>query len=98
MHAIDRLRYVGMMEGISFLILVGVAMPLKYAFHYPAAVKYVGWAHGVLFILFCVVLLHTTFALRLRPRTYIAAFIASLIPFGPFLIDRSLRGLKSTSK
>eukprot|EP01031_Cornospumella_fuschlensis_P007196 gene7196-8921_t len=44
-------RRIAFMEGVSFLLLLGIAMPLKYFAGLPAAVKYVGWAHGLLFIL-----------------------------------------------
>ena len=54
--ALERLRLVAKIEGVSFLILLGVAMPLKYAAGLPIAVKIVGWAHGVLFILFVLAL------------------------------------------
>jgi integral membrane protein len=43
-------------EGISFLILLLIAMPLKYTFQITEPVKYVGWAHGVLFVLYCILL------------------------------------------
>jgi integral membrane protein len=90
-HPIGRLRAVGMMEGVSFLLLLGVAMPLKYVFGYPMAVKLVGWAHGGLFILFCVALFlamrHASWPLTRAAQLLIAA----LLPFGPFVVDRGLR-------
>ena len=46
------LRKAGIAEGISFLVLLGIAMPLKYLFDQPMAVTIVGWAHGVLFVVF----------------------------------------------
>ena len=48
---------VGMMEGLSFLLLMGVAMPLKYFAGMPAAVKWTGWIHGILFIVYCMTVL-----------------------------------------
>ena len=47
-----RLRAVGMVEAVSFLLLLGVAMPLKYFAGMPLAVKIAGWIHGLLFIAF----------------------------------------------
>jgi len=44
------LRRAGIAEGTSFLVLIGIAMPLKYIFHQPMAVKIFGWAHGILFV------------------------------------------------
>lgn len=79
-----------MLEGISFLLLMGIAMPLKYAFDFPLAVKYTGWLHGVLFILFCLLILQTWLEKKISFGHAVLAFVASLIPFGPFLIDRKL--------
>ena len=50
---IRTLRILGNVEGVSYLLLLGVAMPLKYAFGLPLAVKIVGMAHGVLFLAYC---------------------------------------------
>jgi len=50
---IGQLRLLAILEGISFLVLLGVAMPMKYLLDIPAAVKLVGWVHGILFMLFC---------------------------------------------
>ncbi len=54
---IKTLRFVGTLEGISFLLLLGVAMPIKYIWDNPIFVKYIGMGHGVLFLLFLAVLL-----------------------------------------
>jgi integral membrane protein len=88
---IGRLRAIGMVEATSFLVLLGVAMPLKYLAGMPMAVKVVGWIHGVLFILFCVALFQAMRASGWslgRAATY---FVAALLPFGPFLVDGRLR-------
>ena len=53
---IRTLRILGNVEGVSYLLLLGVAMPLKYAFGLPLAVKIVGMAHGVLFLAYCALL------------------------------------------
>lgn len=88
---IGRFRLVSLLEGVSFLVLLGIAMPLKYAAGIPEAVRYVGWAHGLLFVLFILALLSASTAAR-WPLTKIAgAFIASVIPFGAFVLERRLR-------
>ena len=88
---IGRFRLVSLLEGVSFLVLLGIAMPLKYAAGIPEAVRYVGWAHGVLFVLFILALLSASTAGR-WPLTKIAgAFIASVVPFGAFVLERRLR-------
>jgi len=89
--AIGRLRAIGLLEGTSFLILLGVAMPLKRLAGMPGAVTLVGWIHGVLFILFCAALAHAAISSRWRGARVGQLFIASLLPFGTFLVDGSLK-------
>ena len=55
--SVGRLRLAGITEGISFLVLLFIAMPLKYWAGMPLAVKYTGWAHGVLFVLYGICLI-----------------------------------------
>jgi integral membrane protein len=88
--AIARLRRVGKVEGVSFLVLLGIAMPLKYLAGLPLAVKVVGWAHGVLFIALLVVLWQAKRDARLSFSQAALVFVAALVPFGPFLIDGRL--------
>jgi integral membrane protein len=87
---VGRMRIVGICEGASFLLLMGVAMPLKYLLGMPLAVKYVGWAHGILFIAYGFAVLTALIYGQISFRRSLLAFGASLIPFGPFLIDRKL--------
>jgi integral membrane protein len=89
--AIGRLRAIGLAEGISFLVLLGIAMPLKYAAGMPMAVRVVGSIHGGLFVLFVAALLHVAYAHRWPLSRVAGAFIASLVPFGTFVLDARLR-------
>ena len=88
---IQILRLLGNIEGISYLLLLGVAMPMKYYFEMPMAVKIAGMAHGVLFVAYCLVLAlcMKNFNWTLKFGVYL--FIATLIPFGTFVTDRKLR-------
>jgi integral membrane protein len=88
---LKHLRLVSVMEGWSFLILLGIAMPLKYFADFPMAVKVVGWAHGVLFVWFMAALLMLQLVLKKNIFWLAKAAIASLIPFGPFLLEKSLK-------
>ncbi len=90
-NPIGRLRLIGLIEGVSFLLLLFVAMPLKYAAGMPEAVKYVGWAHGGLFVLFIVALLHASAETSWSLTKIAGAFVASVIPFGTFVLDRHLK-------
>lgn len=87
---LKRLRLVGMLEGVSYLLLLGVAMPLKYMAGRPEAVEHVGMAHGVLFLVFCVCLLMAKVLVDLPWKMAMMVFVAALLPFGPFVIDSKL--------
>ena len=89
--SIGRLRLAGITEGISFLLLLFVAMPLKYFAGMPEAVKIMGWIHGLLFILYIMALIDIRLWLRWKWMRMFVAFLASLIPFGTFLMDSQLR-------
>jgi integral membrane protein len=88
---IKNLRILGNIEGISYLVLLGVAMPLKYSFGFPEAVKIVGMAHGLLFIAYCLLLAVCMKKFTWKLGLGIYLFIATLIPFGTFVTDRKLR-------
>ena len=80
-----------MIEAVSFLVLLGIAMPLKYFANLPEAVRLVGWVHGILFIGFLVALMLARDAMRWSFRWTALVVLAALLPFGPFVIDRRLR-------
>ena len=84
-------RYSGMVEGISFLLLLFIAMPLKYIFDAPGMVRYVGWAHGVLFVNYGLFALWVAHRMRWSFRRLFTAGMAALLPFGPFVFDKSLQ-------
>ena len=94
-NPIALLRTVALTEGVSFLVLLFVAMPLKYAWGQPGAVRIVGMAHGVLFVIFCAVLFYTMVAVKWPAGRGALIFAASLIPFGPWLIDRRMKGFEA---
>jgi len=85
------LRATSLTEGVSYLLLLGVAMPLKYVWDWPLAVKYVGWAHGVLFMGLALLVLVAMIQVKLPFKTAVIVGIASLLPAGPFFADRLLR-------
>ena len=85
------LRGVGLAEGLSFILLLGVAMPLKYLAGLPAAVRYVGWAHGLLFMLYVGAVLVVGYVHGWPLKRVFWALAASVLPFGPFVLDREWR-------
>lgn len=89
--AIGRLRMAGIAEGISFVTLLFIAMPLKYIAGDPRMVLYVGWVHGLLFMLFILALITVKITLEWKFKKTILSFLASLIPFGTFIMDKSWR-------
>lgn len=89
--SIGRLRFVGITEGISFLALLFIAMPLKYFAGMPEAVLITGWIHGLLFILYIIALAIAGLKFRWSLMRMLVGFLASLIPFGTFLMDSRLR-------
>jgi integral membrane protein len=84
-------RWVALLEGVSFLVLLGIAMPLKYLGGQPQAVRVVGMAHGVLFIAYVVLLIGLFIGGALNAKRAGTAFLLSLLPFGTFILDKSLR-------
>ncbi len=90
----DKFRLINFIEGISYLILVFIAMPLKYMFDYPIATKISGMAHGVLFIIFLIMLSQAIQKYKFDAKFSIILFVASLIPFGTTWTDRKLKAYK----
>jgi len=91
MHRISFLRHIAIIEGVSFILLMGIAMPMKYLWNQPLAVTIVGWIHGLLFALFCWSLLQVMLHHNWSFKRAAMAFIASIVPFGPFILDKTMR-------
>lgn len=89
-NPVSFLRRVALIEGVSFLILLGIAMPLKYLAGMPLAVRVVGSLHGVLFVALCFSLLQVLMATNWPFKRAALVFLASLLPFGPFVLDRRM--------
>ena len=90
MSALRMLRLYGFLEGASLLLLVLVAMPLKYLYGLPLAVRIVGSVHGLLFLLFVAALVRTASELGWPIRRSLLGLGASLVPGGTLVFDRSL--------
>ncbi len=88
---IDRLRLASILDGISYLILLGIAMPLKYLADLPLAVRIVGSVHGLLFLVLCACLLESLLRKRLSFALCLVVFLCALVPFAPFFLDRKLK-------
>lgn len=88
--SIGRFRMVAIAEGVSFLILLGIAMPLKYAADKPGMVDVFGWIHGLLFISYMITGLQLKIEREWPLGKTALAVVAALIPFGPFILDKRL--------
>lgn len=91
MSIVEKLRVTGLIEGVSFLLLLFLAMPLKYMAGYPEAVSVVGMAHGVLFMVYIFFLFLATYKASWSWGRAAFLFGAALVPFGPFLVDKKMR-------
>lgn len=84
-------RAVRLTEGVSWLVLLFIAMPLKYAFDMPLAVRWVGRIHGGLFVAFVITLAMAAVEARWGVVKIARAFFASFVPFGAFWLEKKLR-------
>lgn len=91
---IQTLRIVGFIEGFSFLLLLFIAMPMKYVWGNPVLVKYVGMGNGILVIAFLLLLLMVCEREKWSLNMYIAGLAAAILPFGTFVYDRKLKKLQ----
>lgn len=82
---------IALAEGVSFLTLLFIAMPMKYFMGMPEVVRIVGSIHGVLFVLYVGLLAMLHFRQRWSFIFSLYAMIASVIPFGTFMLDKHLR-------
>ena len=87
----QRFRRIAFLEGVSFVVLLGIAMPLKYFADLPLAVRIVGMAHGVLFIVYALMVLGFLVRKEWPFDRAAEAMGWSVVPFGTFVLDRQLR-------
>ncbi len=85
------LRLIAFLEGISFLILLFIAMPLKYVYGDPTWVKVVGQAHGVLFVLLIIMALFVGYEKQWKlTGITLKILLSSIVPFGTFYVDHKI--------
>ena len=91
MSELKKFRIINKVEGYSYLILLFIAMPLKYSFGYPVATKIAGMIHGMLFIAFVYQLFEARSEEGFGKKETLWYFILSLVPFGSFYTDKILK-------
>jgi len=80
----------GKIEGYSYLVLLFIAMPIKYIFEMPMAVKVTGMLHGILFVAFMWQILKLLLSKDFSFKQAVLAFVLSLVPFGTFYLKKIL--------
>ena len=98
MRFVPTLRLLSLIEGVSTLILLGIAMPLKYAAGMPLAVTIAGSVHGALFTALTLMLLIAIRQVPLPISVAAMGIVAAVLPGGPFLFDRRLREHTATNE
>lgn len=90
-------RLTAILEGVSYLLLFGIGMPLKYLADIPEPNKFIGYAHGFLFIAYVILAVVFCMENKWGLKRFLILFIASLLPFGTFYIDKKyLKPLTTT--
>jgi integral membrane protein len=87
-NRMKQLRAVAWIEGISYLVLLFIAMPMKYFGGQPEMVRIVGMIHGLLFVLFTIVAFQAKIEYSWTGRRFMRVFLTSFIPFGMVMFDR----------
>ncbi len=87
---VGRFRLIAVLEGISYLVLLFVAMPLKYFYSMPEVVTYCGWVHGLFFMLFLLTLTQAAGDQSWKFGKSFLMFLSSLFPFATFPLERRL--------
>ena len=85
------LRFLAIIEGVSLLTLLFIAMPLKYYFALPEAVTYVGWMHGILFMAFVFVAMNVSQRRDWSEGFLFMLVLSSMVPFGMVVMDRRIK-------
>jgi len=83
-------RIVAFLEGVSYLLLLFIATPIKYIADNPEYVKMLGMPHGMLFILYVILAFLIKSDMKWTGKTFFYVLIASVIPFGTFYVDSKL--------
>ena len=88
LSTINTFRIIAFLEGLSYILLLGIATPIKYFFNDPQYVKLLGMPHGLLFISYIVLAFILKNECDWNNKYFGLVLFASIIPFGTFYIDR----------
>lgn len=87
-NKVKTFKWISILEALSLLILLFLAMPLKYFLDLPQMVRIVGMAHGVLFLLYLAGAVYMYKLLNWKLKVLVIAVVCSVIPFGPFYVEK----------
>lgn len=86
---INIFRLVALLEGVSYILLLFIATPIKYLAEDPQYVKLLGMPHGILFIAYIAFAFVFKKDFYWNNKQFIIVLLASIIPFGTFYVDRN---------
>lgn len=87
-HQVKSFKWISILEGTSFLVLLLIAMPLKYIWEAPKMVEIVGMFHGILFVLYILGALWLYKAMNWNLKTLLVICVSSVLPLGPFYVEK----------
>jgi integral membrane protein len=87
---VGRLRVIAFLEGCSLLLLVFIAVPIKYLFKIPEATQTIGLIHGILFILFILATIMISILQKWSFNRIVLVMFSSILPFGTFYVDKKI--------
>ncbi|MCK8481852.1 DUF3817 domain-containing protein [Psychroserpens algicola] len=85
---INSFRIIALLEGVSYILLLFIATPIKYLGHEPMYVKLLGMPHGILFLAYIVLAIVVGQEFKWNTRTLLIVLAASVIPFGTFYVEK----------
>lgn len=88
MSLLSIFRIIALLEGVSYILLLFVATPIKYFADNPTYVRLLGMPHGLLFIVYIAIAVVLKPEQQWNKRTFLVILAASLIPFGTFYVDK----------
>ncbi|WP_078379243.1 DUF3817 domain-containing protein [Sutcliffiella halmapala] len=88
---VDRFRVMGLIEGGSLLVLLFIAMPIKYGLDIPEVVSIVGAIHGLLFVMYLFFIAYVTYKIRWSYKWAASAVVVAFIPFGNMIFDSYIK-------
>ena len=88
---INFFRLVSLLEGVSYILLLFIAVPIKYMQGNPEYVKMLGMPHGVLFVAYIALAILLKMELKWSNKIFGTVCLLSILPFGTFFVGKFLK-------